>query len=309
MSGRTSHESANASAGDESAGSGFSLVAVLVFMLIVSAIVVPFAVTAKTRLMIANNEVEQERLSLLAEGLGNVVASELIDGLGAKIFELDFTPAACRAGDLSFDVRVQDHGGLINLNAADDTLLALGFASLGFERQTAQALAKAAIRFRDSAKPFAGKPQPRSPAGPPEDKQAPFESVSELQEFSALASMSLQDLHAVFTVNSERSTISADRAPNRLRAFLARGSSASVTEAAADASAYTVELVVRRDGAGITGEAGFIIKRSPADPKAFWRLSRSPVTAAAASPEAAGTAGCEVLFGAEAAQILQGWSS
>ena len=69
------HESPNA--GGESASSGFSLVAVLVFMLIVSAIVVPFAVTAKTRLMIANNEVEQERLSLLAEGLGNVVASEL----------------------------------------------------------------------------------------------------------------------------------------------------------------------------------------------------------------------------------------
>ncbi|TIX95002.1 MAG: general secretion pathway protein GspK, partial [Mesorhizobium sp.] len=58
---------------DESASAGFSLVAVLVFMLIVSAIVVPFAVTAKTRLMIANNEVEQERLSLLAEGLVNVM--------------------------------------------------------------------------------------------------------------------------------------------------------------------------------------------------------------------------------------------
>jgi len=293
----------------ERASSGFSLVAVLVFMLIVSAIVVPFAVTAKTRLMIANNEVEQERLSLLAEGLGNVVASELVGGSGAKTFPLDSTPAACREGDFSFDVRVQDHDGLIDLNAADDQLLALGFASLGFERERAQALAKAAIRFRDNATLLAGQPQSRSPVGPPEDKLAPFESVSELQEFSALASTPLQTLHAVFTVNSERGTISADRAPNRLRAALAGSSSASVTEAAADASAYTVDVVVRRDESGITGEAGFIIKRSPVSPTAFRRVSRSPVTDPGTLPAIAAIADCEVLFGTEAAQLLRGWSS
>ncbi|MER9934321.1 hypothetical protein [Mesorhizobium sp. M0088] len=296
-------------AGHESASAGFSLVAVLVFMLIVSATVVPFAVTAKTRLMIANNEVEQERLSLLAEGLGNVVASELTGGSGTKTFPLDSTPAACRSGAFSFDVRVQDHGGLIDLNAADDHLLALGFASLGFEQQTSQALAEAAMRFRDNAKLFAGQPRPRSSVGPPEDKQAPFESVSELQEFSALASVPLQSLHAVFTVNSKRGTISADHAPNRLRAVLASGTSASVVQAAADASAYTVDVVVRRDGSGITGEAGFIIEKSPTNPTAFSRVSRSPVTAAAALPAVVGATGCEVLFGTEAAQILRGWNS
>lgn len=301
------HESPNADG--DSASSGFSLVAVLVFMLIVSAIVVPFAVTAKTRLMIANNELEQERLSLLAEGLGNVVASELTGGSGAKTFPLDSTLAACREGDFSFDVRVQDHDGLIDLNTADDQLLALGFVSLGFQRERAQALAKATIRFRDNATLFAGQPQSRNPVGPPQDKQAPFESVSELQEFPALASMPLQTLHAVFTVNSKRGTISTDRAPNRLRAALAGGSSASVTEAPADASAYTVDVVVRRDGSGITAEAGFIIERSPLSPTAFQRVARSPLSAATALPPAIGTAGCEVLFGAEAARILRGWSS
>lgn len=75
MSGHTSRECT--AERDENASSGFSLSAVLVFMLIVSAIIVPFAVTAKTQLMIANNEVEQERLRLIAEGVGNVVASQL----------------------------------------------------------------------------------------------------------------------------------------------------------------------------------------------------------------------------------------
>ncbi|CAN7412344.1 hypothetical protein [Mesorhizobium sp. LjRoot246] len=306
MSGRASHDIA--SEGGESAGAGFSLVAVLVFMLIVSAIVVPFAVTAKTRLMIANNEVEQERLSLLAEGLGNVVATELTGGSGTKTFPLDSAPAVCRSGAFSFDVRVQDHGGLVDLNAADDRLLALGFASLGFGQQASQALAEAAIRFRDNAKLFAGQPRPRSAVGPPQDKQAPFESVSELQEFAALASVPLQALHAAFTVNSKRGTISADRAPSRLRAALATGSSAAIVQAA-EASAYTVDVVVRRDGSGITGEAGFIVEKSPVSETAFWRVSRSPAREAGELPAVAGGAGCEVLFGVEAARLLQGWSS
>ncbi|BCG75574.1 hypothetical protein MesoLj113a_67320 [Mesorhizobium sp. 113-1-2] len=305
---RAAHDSANESAADDSAGAGFSLVAVLVFMLIVSAIVVPFAVMAKTRLMIANNEVEQERLSLLAEGLGNVVASALTGGSGAEKFPLDSTPTACQSGALSFAVRVQDHGGLIDLNAADDRLLALGFAALGFEQQTSDDLAKAAIRFRDSAKLFAGLPQPRGVVGPAEDKQAPFESVSELQEFSALSSIQLQTLDGVFTVNSKRGTISADHAPGRLRAALASGSDATVVQASAEPSAYTVDVVVRRDSSGITGEAGFIIEKSPAG-ASFSRVARSPAIEAGVLPPLAGTADCEALFGTEAARILRGWSS
>ncbi|RWF61191.1 MAG: general secretion pathway protein GspK, partial [Mesorhizobium sp.] len=141
--------------GDERTSDGFSLVAVLIFMLIVSAIVVPFAVTAKTRLMIANNEVEQERLSLLAEGLANVVSSELADGSATEELPLDSTRMGCRSGEFTFDVRIQDHGGLIDLNAADAQLLSLGFASLGFDRQTSKALVEAAIQFRGNANAFA----------------------------------------------------------------------------------------------------------------------------------------------------------
>jgi len=306
MSDRALHDSANAA--DEGARSGFSLVAVLVFMLIVSAIVVPFAVTAKTRLMIANSEVEQERLSLLAEGLGNVVASALTGASDGQKFPLDSTPTSCRSGELSFAVRVQDHGGLIDLNASDDSLLGLGFAALGFEQQTSAELAKATIRFRDSAKLFADLPRSKSAVGPPEDKQAPFESVSELQEFPALASIPLRALNGVFTVNSKRGTVSADSAPSRLRAALASGSSASVVQALADASAYTVDVVVRRDGSGIAGEAGFIIEKSPTG-AAFSRVSRSPAAEAGALPPVAGTADCGVLFGTEAARILRGLNS
>ncbi|MCP9229984.1 general secretion pathway protein GspK [Mesorhizobium sp. LMG 17147] len=296
---------------DERGSAGFSLVAVLVFMLIVSAIVVPFAITAKTRLMIANNEVEQERLSLLAEGLANVASSELANGSGTEKLPLDFSPTACRSGKFTFDVRIQDHSGLIDLNAADVHLLSLGFASLGFNRQISEELAEAAIRFRGSTNAFAAQEESASSVGPPQDKQAPFESVSELQEFSALASTPLYDLYAVFTVNSKRGTLSLDHAPSRLRTVLAGAAErgASTTQGATEASAYTVEIAAKRDGSGIAGHAGFVIEKFPASAAGFRRLSRSP---AAEIPDLAATTSsgnCDALFGTEAAQILRGWAS
>jgi len=66
---------------------------------------------------------------------------------------------------------------------------------------------------------------------------------------------------------------------------------------------------VRRDGSAITGEAGFIIEKSRTG-AAFSRVARSPAIEGGALPPVAGSAaGCEVLFGTEAAQILKGWSS
>ncbi|MER8887677.1 hypothetical protein [Mesorhizobium sp. M0816] len=295
----------------ENGSAGFSLVAVLVFMLIVSAIIVPFAVTAKTKLMIANNEVEQERLSLLAEGLANVVSSELANGSGTEKLRLDATPIACRSGEFTFDVRIQDHSGLIDLNAADAHLLSLGFASLGFDRQTSEELAEAAIQFRGSTNAFAAQAEPASSVGPPQNKQAPFESVSELQEFSALASTPLHDLHDVFTVFSKRGTLSLDLAPSRLRTVLAdaSGSGASTTEGASEGSTYSVEVTARRDGSGIAGQVGFIIEKYPASAAGFRRLSRSPAADITKLAATTFSENCDALFGPEVAQILRGWAS
>ncbi|MER9651736.1 hypothetical protein [Mesorhizobium sp. M0199] len=297
--------------GDESTSAGFSLVAVLVFMLIVSAIVVPFAVTAKTRLMIANNEVEQERLSLLAEGLANVVSSELANVSATEKLPLDATPTACRSGEFSFDIRIQDHGGLIDLNAADAHLLSLGFASLGFDLQTSEELAEAAIQFRGSTNAFAAQAEPVTSVGPPQNKQAPFESVSELQEFSALASTPLQDLYDAFTVFSKRGTLSLGRASSRLRTVLAgaSGSGTSTTQGASEASTYSVQVSARRDGSGIIGQSGFMIENFPASAAGFRRLSRSPAADIIKLAATTSSGNCDALFGTEAAQILRGFAS
>ncbi|MFK0693143.1 hypothetical protein ACFX5Q_34170 [Mesorhizobium sp. IMUNJ 23033] len=296
--------------GDESGRAGFSLVAVLVFMLIVSAIVVPFAVTAKTRLLIASNGLEQERLSLLAEGLSNVVSSELTNG-PVETLAMNSTPMGCQSGELTFEVRIQDHNGLIDLNAADADLLALGFVSLGFDRGTAGDLAKAALRFRVNASAFAAQSDPAtSSVGPLESKGAPFESVSELKEFSGLGSKRLEDLYAVFTVHSKRGTTSLEHAPGRLRASLVEpGTGAATTQVAPIAPAFTVEVTARRNGSAIVGRSGFIIEMFPDSVAGFRRLARNPTNAVDPAPARSFTTNCDALFGAEAAQALREFAS
>ena len=121
--------------------SGFALVAVLVFLLIVSAITSTFALTAWSRLKIASNETESQRLGLLAEGLTNVLAARLSSGGPEITLPLNFEPVSCVAGNLTVVMRLQRHSGLIDLNAADHNLLAQGFASLGLDEETSTALA------------------------------------------------------------------------------------------------------------------------------------------------------------------------
>ncbi|TGQ73017.1 general secretion pathway protein GspK [Mesorhizobium sp. M00.F.Ca.ET.186.01.1.1] len=292
---------------------GFGLVAVLVFMLIVSAVVAPFALTARTRLMIAGNEMEHERLSMVADGLVNVVASELFDGSAAQKLPQNAEPARCHSGQFSFDLTVQDHSGLIDLNAASDQLLTQGVASFGFPPQMAEEIAKAIVTFRGPPNAFAAGTQPQSSLGPRQNKFAPFESVSELQEFSALASIPLRDLYGAFTVDLKQGSIVLAKAPKRLRTLVTGTSPNGQQDGQQENSGgtvYTIEVTARRDGSGITGQAGMVVEKSALIDTGFRRVSSMPAAeiGAAGSTASVPTIACDRLFGSAVAQILARWS-
>ncbi|TPM32789.1 general secretion pathway protein GspK [Mesorhizobium sp. B2-3-4] len=302
---------------------GFGLVAVLVFMLIVSAVVVPFALTARTRLMIAGNEMEHERLSMVADGLVNVVASELFDDQAATKLPQNAEPARCHSGQFSYELTIQDHSGLIDLNAASDQLLTQGVASLGFAPQTAGEIAKAIVTFRGPPNAFAAGVQPQSSLGPRQNKFAAFESVSELQEFSALAAIPLRDLYGAFTVDLKQGSIALAKAPRRLRTIVTGTSPDGQQDGQQEGqqegqpggednggTVYTVEVTARRDGSGIVGQAGLVVEKSPLMATGFRRVSSMPAAEiGAAEPTAsAPTTACDRLFGGAVAQLLGQWS-
>ncbi|PBB88379.1 hypothetical protein CK216_01185 [Mesorhizobium sp. WSM3876] len=273
--------------------SGFALVAVLVFLLVVSAITSTFALAAWTRRTVAANELQVQRFSLLAEGLTNVLAARLGEGAETKL-PLNFEPVACRTNDLAIVTRLQGHAGLIDLNAADRNLLTLGFASLALNAQTSGDLSIAVEYFRSGASIFAAaaKANVEIAGG---YKFARFESVAELQDFAPLRAVPLAALYRTFTVNSRSGAFDPAEAPAVLAAVASNGmpERASMAHRAAEA-AFTIQVAIMRRGSPIVGSAGYIFEnRSNAG------LRRSAIDPAAVPDESAFagvSASCDALF-------------
>jgi len=289
--------------------SGFALVGVLAFLLVISALVVPFVVTAKTRLLIANNEIEHEKLSLLAMGLVNVLSTTITSGTAANLL-LDFSPMRCRAGNLLVQAQVQDHNGLIDLNAAEPPLLALGFAALGLGPAEASKTTDTVVAFRNSVSAFSATDVSTDQTAVRGGfKRAPFESVSELNDIATLRGIPTSRLHGVFTVSSRSATTSMLRAPEMMRSTIrASANVASIVADKSDSRAYSVSVVIRRGVSGLVGDAGYVIERMAG--RGFRVVTRTPAPAFDLNSKAAGSlGGCDELFGRDATQILREWAN
>lgn len=286
------------------ADDGFALVAVLVFMLVVSAIVAPFAIAARTRLMIAGNQTEHERLALLADGLANVVSAQLVQGLWPAAREKNSSSAGCRSGQFSFEVRVQNHAGLIDLNAAGRDDLAAGFTSLGLSQEVSNSLADSVIRSRSPVSVFGSVFSTRAELE--SDRHGPFESVSELQELASLPSVPLAALYNTFTIHSRQGAIDLDNAPEVLLAAIAHRKP-RISEFHSEALAYTVNVVTRREGSGIVGQAGLIVEKAAAA-NSFRRLALYPKEETVDAGDPITMVDCTELFGPSVNQVLKEWT-
>lgn len=294
----------------DSGTAGFALVAVLAFMVIVSAIITPFALTARTRLMVARNETEHQRLSLLAEGLSNVLAVELIGENPPSALTVNSEPMRCRISPLNFEIVIQDHSSLIDLNAAGEETLSTGFRSLGIDETKAKLLATSVAAYR-VASTSASSEEALIEVGPKTLKHAPFESVSELQDFQALTRFDLRDLLDVFTTQSLRGVPSPEHAPLKLRTASAGKSlvDTSIYEGAKN-SVYTIEVIAGRDGTGIVGHAGHVVEAAPLQPGGFRRVSQLLQRQSRADLQRQSPAqDCDMFFSAAVSAVIRKWGN
>lgn len=280
---------------DRHRSSGFALVAVLVFLLVVSAIISSFALTAWARRAVAANELQVQKLGLLAEGLTNVLAARISGESADAELPLNFEPLTCVADGLTIVTRLQGHAGLIDLNAADHNLLVLGFTSLGLDTQTSGNLSIAVEYFRSGASIFAAAAKAKvDVAGG--YKFARFESVAELQDFEPLRAVPLADLYRTFTVNSRSGAFVPAEAPAALAAVAKNRMPERVSGSrAAPETAFTIQVAVARRGSSIVGSAGYIFE-SRSD-GSLRRAAMYPVFAPKGEAIASATTSCDPVFG------------
>lgn len=236
------------------ADAGFALVTVLVFLLLASSITTSFALAAHLYLRQAVNErddrINRSDLMLLMH-VGAIVHRG--NGPRATIWETPWLQCSFALEDgREITARYINHAGLIDLNAAQEDLLALGFAALGLTPDMANRLAEGVQSFRSANRmnnTFLGDSDNLPADG---GKGAPFEAVAELLDFPVAGQVDLDALRTVFTVHAQTATIDRLRASPVLRAYLDRIGSTNAGQQIVSSGrrepAVTLDVLITRQG-------------------------------------------------------------
>lgn len=233
---------------EREAQSGFALVAVLGLVLIVSAILLPFTTSARLRLLTAENALNTYRYEQIGEVAAVEAARTLTGQSDAGLFghPKPRPYADCKVGEYTLSLQVQDHRGLIDLNAASLELLGVGFQALGLSTEKAKLLARAVDLYRRLDQ------QPAlelaSLIGPSGYKHAAFEDVAELKDFVDLKQVSLLAITGVFTVYNYSGSLVVNLAPSSLKTIIKSQQKSAVPSVSLDARAraLTVALSIHR---------------------------------------------------------------
>ena len=196
---------------------GFALVTALWAALMLS-LVVSFTVRAGyTDARIAHTAIKQAGLQALAEGAIEITKLRLLAPLGVQGIPLDGTPAMFAYGGHQVRIAIQDQAGLIDLNFASGEMLRQLFETAGVKSFDAQALADSVMDWREKgdgrrlngakASEYATTNHDYGP------REAPFESVAELNLVSGMTSNVFDRVESSLTVYSQKSFVDQQSAP------------------------------------------------------------------------------------------------
>jgi general secretion pathway protein K len=220
---------------------GFVLVSVLWLLALLTLVTLVLLTAVRLDVRATGQLSQHAEAEALADGLMRLVALRLGDRdrrpVDAAGLARDGTPLLCGHGDAAVAIAVTDVGGLVDLNAASANLLEWLLRGLGVAPDKATALAAAVVDFRD-ADDVPGVNGAESAAyraaglgyGP---KNAPFETVTELDQVLGMDVALLNRLRAVATVHSRQPGIDAQLAPREVLSAAVVAAASSRTDAAA----------------------------------------------------------------------------
>jgi general secretion pathway protein K len=218
------------------ADGGFVLVSVLWLLALLTLVTLVLLTAVRLDVRATGQLSRHAEAEALADGMMRLVALRLGDRdrrpVDAAGLARDGTPLLCGHGGAAVAIVVTDVGGLVDLNAASASLLEWLLRGLGVAPDKAVALAAAIVDFRD-ADDVPGVNGAESAAyraaglahGP---KNAPFETVTELDQVLGMDLALLNRLRAVATIHSRQPGIDASLAPRKVLSAAAASSRANV---------------------------------------------------------------------------------
>lgn len=187
---------------------GIALVLVLWVAVLITVLLASFSLSARVEALQGRNLLDSTRARYVAEAGLHRAAYELrgnnpdtrwvADG---RVYPIEFEGA-------EIEVEIYDETGKVDLNVAEPMLLAALFELGGAEKDAAEALAAAVVDWRDpddlvnlngaEASEYKGAGLPYKP------RNAPFETVSELQQVLGMSFELYRELEPLLTIYSGR---------------------------------------------------------------------------------------------------------
>ena len=207
---------------------GFVLIAVIWIAGILAVVATTFTLSVRAHIRAVALEAVLAKAEGVADGLVQLTAYQLsrqmAQGDTAKLPALNGSPVTCRtSNDTVATIRIQDQGGLVDLNRASAALLAKVITSTGTREQDALRAAHALIDFRDSDHAPAGGGMEEATLVPrgPGIKNAAFQSVDEIAQTLPETAVDLKRLAAYLTIYSRQEGFDPKTAPADLRRLIA----------------------------------------------------------------------------------------
>jgi general secretion pathway protein K len=200
---------------------GFILLTVLWMLALLAVLSISFATVSRLDAKAKANLVHKAELQVLADGLVRYVSALSVQS-ASNLSPSIIRPVDGRWTDCKFDGKmaafsVTDVVGLVDLNAATADLLTRLIAETGVPESQAKQIGAAVIDFRDGddslstggaeSEDYSAKGRPFGP------KNAPFETVAELDQVLGITSAIYEKLVPLVTVYSRRTDVDSGIAP------------------------------------------------------------------------------------------------
>jgi general secretion pathway protein K len=204
---------------------GFILVAVLWLLALLTLVALALTTSVRLDVRARGQLLRHAEAEALADGLTRLVALRLGDRDRRPPAEAgiatDGTPLRCSHEQNLVEIAVNDVGGLVDINGASHSLIGWLLLRVGVAPDRAGALAAAIVDFRDAddvpSVPHGAESAAYQAAGLGHGpKNAPFETIMELDQVLGMTATLLDRLRPLVTVYARQAGIDPWRAPREL---------------------------------------------------------------------------------------------
>ena len=209
---------------------GFILIVVIWVAALLALVAAAFVRSAQSHVRATAISIQTMRAELLADSVLSLVALDLISrrlDASKRRFPVDGTLVRCSFDGGRVVVVLQDAGGRVNLNTANDELLRALFVGLGASKAQASSYADAIIDFRDRddlRRPSgAEKPEYLAAGRPLGPKNAAFDNLDELHQVLGLDPDIIAAMIPYVTIHSGTAGLDLEVISPVLSDLLARG--------------------------------------------------------------------------------------